>query len=403
MTTNCASVQSLAGSADGADGTPPDSLSQIYFSRPGTSLTAAASGPGGLVIRRVTSAGIRRVHDRYITSPRQVHDRLNQIQSLRGDTGNPCGMTPPLAQRPDPRAVSLATAPCQSSTRRRAARTRSPPPWQPRWDGAGRSGSLPRPRVRTRPARRPSRAERRRTGRPGCTACTSQASSPGARVTGQNGHGSAKQAVPRTAPSARTLSAYLHRRSDASGSAVAAFTVCGRASLCSLALIAAGSCERAAGSGGAKRPRSGAEGALDPAARERIMAGGGKGANLRRDRRFRDCLRGAFLAGIGVTCSMTGRGRRGGQPGLPRPAGASPRPGHDDRLGCPPACGGMRPLSLYRPSAWPCAAGPGAADSGLAGAGRGYAPSGEFGSGSPDWPAASGWAAMGRDGGLRRQ
>ena len=24
-----------------------------------------------------------------ITSPRQVHDRLNQIQSLRADTGNP--------------------------------------------------------------------------------------------------------------------------------------------------------------------------------------------------------------------------------------------------------------------------------------------------------------------------
>src|SRR5271167_3526233 len=51
----------------------------------------------------------------------------------------------------------------------------------------------------------------------------------------------------------------------------------------------------------------------------------------------------------------------------------------------------MRPLSLYRPSAWPCAAGPVAADSGLAGAGRGYAPSGELGSGSPAWPAASGW------------
>ena len=31
----------------------------------------------------------------------------------------------------------------------------------------------------------------------------------GCRVTGQNGHGSAKQAVPRTAPSARTLSAVL--------------------------------------------------------------------------------------------------------------------------------------------------------------------------------------------------
>ena len=79
----------------------------------------------------------------------------------------PCDMTPPLVQRPDPRAASLATAPCQSSTRWRATRTRSPPPWQPRWDGAGRCGSLPRPRVRARPARRPSRAERRRTGPPG--------------------------------------------------------------------------------------------------------------------------------------------------------------------------------------------------------------------------------------------
>jgi hypothetical protein len=89
MTTNCASVQSLARSADGADWDAPDSLSQIYFSRPGISLTAAASGPGGLATRGITSAGIGRVHDRCITSPRQVHDRLNQIQSLRGDTGTP--------------------------------------------------------------------------------------------------------------------------------------------------------------------------------------------------------------------------------------------------------------------------------------------------------------------------
>ena len=64
-----------------------------------------------------------------------------------------------------------------------------------------------RPQARTRPARRPAGAARRRNRRPGCTACTSQASSSGARVTGQNGRRSAKQAVPRTAPSARTLSA----------------------------------------------------------------------------------------------------------------------------------------------------------------------------------------------------
>ena len=38
-------------------------------------------------------------------------------------------MTPPLVERPDPRAASLATAPPgQSSIRRRAARARSPPP-----------------------------------------------------------------------------------------------------------------------------------------------------------------------------------------------------------------------------------------------------------------------------------
>jgi hypothetical protein len=121
-----------------------------------------------------------------------------------------------------------------------------------------------------------------------------------------------KPTVSPTAQPARTTSAYLHRRGDASGSAVAAFRVCGRASLCPLALIAAGSCERAAGSGGEKRPRSGAEGALDTAARERIMAGGGKGANLRRDRRFRDCLRGAFLAGTGGDLLHDGTGGRRG-------------------------------------------------------------------------------------------
>jgi hypothetical protein len=46
----------------------------------------------------------------------------------------------------------------------------------------------------------------------------------------------------------------------------------------SLSLIAAGSCERAGGSGGAKRPRSGAAGALDASARERIIAGGRAGS-----------------------------------------------------------------------------------------------------------------------------
>lgn len=79
--------------------------------------------------RFLRGAGIGRVHDRYITSPRQVHDRLYQIQSLRGDTRNPRDMMTPLGRRLDQRAVSLTTAPCQSSTRRRATRTRSSPPW----------------------------------------------------------------------------------------------------------------------------------------------------------------------------------------------------------------------------------------------------------------------------------
>jgi len=73
-------------------------------------------------------------------------------------------------------------------------------------------------------------------------------------------------------------SAYLHRRGDRKWVRDGQFTVCGRASLCSLALIAAGSCERTAGSGGAERPRRGAAGALDAAARERIMGRRGQGS-----------------------------------------------------------------------------------------------------------------------------
>jgi len=94
--------------------------------------------------------------------------------------------------------------------------------------------------------------------------------------------------------------------------------------VCSLALIAAGSCERAAGSGGAKRPRGGAAGALDAAARERIMGCGGKGAN--RGSAVSGLAWGPFLPGTGVTF-LRGGGEGGeGQPGLPRPAGAVPRP-----------------------------------------------------------------------------
>jgi hypothetical protein len=51
--------------------------------------------------------------------------------------------------------------------------------------------------------------------------------------------------------------------------------VWGCLSMLPVPLIAAGFCERAGGSRGAQRPRSGAAGALDAIARERIMPGGG--------------------------------------------------------------------------------------------------------------------------------
>jgi hypothetical protein len=86
-------------------------------------------------------AAIGRVHDRYITSPRQVHDRLNQIQSLRGDTGKP--LRPDAAARTAPRSAGSVARHGAGPVFHRAARTRSPPPWQPRRDGAGRCGSLP--------------------------------------------------------------------------------------------------------------------------------------------------------------------------------------------------------------------------------------------------------------------
>src|SRR3954454_22872422 len=47
----------------------------------------------------------------------------------------------------------------------------------------------------------------------------------------------------------------------------------------------------------------------------------------------------------------------------------------------------MRPLSLIRPSAWPCGAGPAAADSGSSGAGRGGA---HRVNAAAEWPARPG-------------
>ena len=149
---------------------------------------------------------------------------------------------------------------------------------------------------------------------------------------------------PSEAGPGRTPSAYLHRRGDRKWFRGGPFTVLGRASLCSLALIAAGSCERAAGSGGAKRPRSGAAGALDAAARERIMAGGGKGAN-RGGRRIRRLAYGLSCRGTGWPAPWRDGGGEG-QPGLPRPAGACRARRHDDRLGVLPPAGDAAAQSI---------------------------------------------------------
>jgi hypothetical protein len=82
-------------------------------------------------------------------------------------------------------------------------------------------------------------------------------------------------------------------------------TVLGRASLCSLALIAAGFCEPPDGSGGAERPRSGAAGALDASGGERIIAGQGNGSEPEVGR---------FLAGV-VLSLETGVALTGGRDG----------------------------------------------------------------------------------------
>ena len=82
----------------------------------------------------------------------------------------------------------------------------------------------------------------------------------------------------------------------------------------------------------------------------------------------------SFCGAPAVTVSRGVR-RRGSQAYL-WPTGTSAR--RHDLLGAP-RLRGVRPLILCRPSAWPCAAGLVAADKHLAGAGRGYAPSGECG------------------------
>ena len=160
-------------------------LSQIQVSRPDTSLTAATSGHRSLVIRPVTGAGIRQVHDRSITSPRRVHDRLRRIQFLTGDTGNPCCMT---------RRLAAASRSGHRAARHGAVLVFHPgggdahlviPPWN--LDKMARADSAARPGPGYEQGQPATRREQ-----DGDEPADRDAQQSGARIRGQNGRGSAK-------------------------------------------------------------------------------------------------------------------------------------------------------------------------------------------------------------------
>lgn len=139
-------------------------------------------------------AGLSPVHGRHI-------DRLCRIQSVTGTLGTP------VARHRRSRSAAMSVFYCPSGSDRYSANASTAASMRWGWYRY-RSGSPPRPQVRTRLARRPARAGRRRTRPAGRDVRhISQTSSPGARIVGQNGRRSAKRAVIRTARSARTLSA----------------------------------------------------------------------------------------------------------------------------------------------------------------------------------------------------
>jgi hypothetical protein len=161
-------------------------------------------GRRSLVIRRVTGAGLRQVHDGSIASPRLVHDRLCRIQSL---TGTPGTLLHDAAAR---RGVQI-----RHSAARHGVVMVFPPgggdahPGHPlcgalmRWRGLIRQPAPAAGTNRASPPRGASRARKNRTA--GMRGISQSGERPGARVTGQNGRGSAKRAVIRTASFARTL------------------------------------------------------------------------------------------------------------------------------------------------------------------------------------------------------
>ena len=89
----------------------------LYGNRAAISLTASTNGHLGLVIQPVTGTAIRRVHDRCIAGPRQVHDRLRWIQSQRAG-GTRRRLVAASIPQPAPAAGTNTTSPppCWSST-----------------------------------------------------------------------------------------------------------------------------------------------------------------------------------------------------------------------------------------------------------------------------------------------
>jgi hypothetical protein len=151
-------------------------------------------------------------------------------------------------------------------------------------------------------------------------------------------------------------------------SAVMVAPVWGVAESAPCPLIAAGFCERAGGSQGRAAPAQRRRQAplTRPPGSGSCQAARGQGAHG-----GAGCGSAVQAGGLSMRGDLPWRPGTGhDQPALPRSAGRGRCPG-DMMIDwvSPPA--GMRPLSLIRPSAWPCGAGPAAADSGSAGAGRG--------------------------------
>ena len=161
-------------------------------------LGPSTSGLRGLVIQACHRAGIRRVHDRSITSPRQVH------LPVRPDPVPDRGHREPLRRH----AAVPAARVCRSSIPAAATGTRPIPDRSLDGMTRDRSGSPLSTATGTNKPRPAAQREQNseEPNRPRCPAHQSD-EQPRRPDNGQNGRRSAKRAVTRTACSAWTLSA----------------------------------------------------------------------------------------------------------------------------------------------------------------------------------------------------